>query len=48
MRAICGVLGGAGLPHWADGAPLAGWRPTAVASIADTTINSPVRYELWA
>ena len=48
MAAICGVTMGAGVPHWADRAPLAGWRPTAVASIADTTINSPVRYELGA
>ena len=48
MTAICGVAGGTGVPHWADQAPLAGWRPTAIASIADTTINSPIRYELWA
>lgn len=48
MAAICGVSPRTSVPHWADRAPLAGWRPTAIASIADTTINSPVRYELWA
>ena len=46
ITAICGAAS-PGARHWADGAPLAGWRPTAVASIADTTISSPVRYELW-
>jgi hypothetical protein len=47
ITAICGASSSPGARHWADGAPLAGWRPTAITSIADTTINSPVRYELW-
>jgi hypothetical protein len=47
ITAICGSASNTGAQHWAHGAPLAGWRPTAIASIADTTINSPVRYELW-
>jgi hypothetical protein len=34
--------------HWAVGAPLAGWRPTAVASVADVSIDTPVIYELWS
>lgn len=34
--------------HWAADAPLAGWRPTAVASMADVSIDSPVVYELWS
>jgi hypothetical protein len=44
--AICGAPRG-GNDHWAAGAPLNGWRPTAVASVADTSINTPVVYELW-
>ena len=47
ITAICRASSSPGARHWADGAPLAGWRPTAIASIADTTISSPVRYELW-
>jgi hypothetical protein len=47
ITAICGA-GGAGQEHWAAGAPLAGWRPAAVASVLDTGIDTPVLYELWA
>ena len=47
ITAVCGAAGSPGAAHWAAGAPLAGWRPTAIASIADTTINTPVQYELW-
>jgi hypothetical protein len=47
ITAVCGTAGSRGVVHWAEGAPLAGWRPTAIASIADTTIETPVRYELW-
>lgn len=34
--------------HWAAGAPLQGWRPTAVASLADPSLGYPVVYEVWA
>lgn len=34
--------------HWAYGAPLAGWAPTAIASVADRELESPVVIELWA
>jgi hypothetical protein len=47
ITAICGSVGHRDAPHWADTAPLAGWRPTAIASIADTNIDTPVIYELW-
>jgi hypothetical protein len=47
INAICGT-GGTGQQHWAAGAPLAGWRPTAIASVLDTRIDIPVLYELWA
>ena len=43
--AICGVRGG-GPAHWTAGAPLAGWRPTAVASLADASMDASVIYEL--
>lgn len=33
--------------HRTSGAPLAGRRPAAAASMADTRINAPVLYELW-
>jgi len=46
ITAICGALRG-GHDHWATGAPLVGWRPTAIASVADTSISAPVLYELW-
>lgn len=47
ITAICGTASSRANTHWADQAPLAGWRPTAITSIADTTIDTPVRYELW-
>jgi hypothetical protein len=47
ITAICGARG-TGREHWAGDAPLAGWRPTAIASVLDTGINTPVLYELWA
>jgi hypothetical protein len=47
ITAICGATG-ASQDHWAAGAPLAGWRPTAIASILDTIIAVPVTHELWA
>jgi hypothetical protein len=44
--AICGTQ-----PHrdgsWSSDAPLSGWRPTAIASIADPTLATAVEYELW-
>jgi len=45
--AICGA-GGTDRDHWAAGAPLARWRPAAIASVLDTGIDTPVLYELWA
>lgn len=47
LAAICGTAGSRRDHTWSAGAPLAGWRPTAIASIADTTIDSPVVYQLW-
>jgi hypothetical protein len=47
ITAICGARG-TGREHWATGAPLAGWRPAAIASVLDTGIDTPVLYELWA
>jgi hypothetical protein len=47
ITAICGARG-TGRDHWATSAPLAGWRPTAIASVLDTGIDAPVLYELWA
>ena len=47
ITAVCGAAGSPGAAHWAAGAPLAGWRPTAIASIPDTTLKTRVRYELW-
>jgi hypothetical protein len=46
IAALCGA-DRVGQDHWTSGAPLAGWRPAAVASIADTRISAPVLYELW-
>jgi hypothetical protein len=47
ITAICGAAR-ADQDHWAVGAPLTGWRPTAVASVSDASITTPVLYELWA
>lgn len=33
--------------HWAHAAPLMGWAPRAVASIADPSLATPVVYEVW-
>jgi hypothetical protein len=45
--ALCGAAQRSRPDHWSDSAPLAGWRPQAVASLADSRINTPVCYELW-
>ncbi|MBA3420286.1 MAG: hypothetical protein H0U12_00015 [Thermoleophilaceae bacterium] len=47
LAAVCGVRG-QGATHWAHGAPLAGWSPMAVASVADAGLETPVVYEIWA
>ena len=47
ITAICRA-GGTNRDHWAADAPLAGWRPAAIASVLDTGIDAPVLYELWA
>jgi hypothetical protein len=47
IAAVCGP-GRQGPTHWAYGAPLAGWVPTAVASTADPTLETPVLYEVWS
>ncbi len=47
IAAICGVRT-QGVSHWSRGAPLAGWSPIAVASIAEPRLHCPVVYELWA
>ena len=47
INAMCSA-GGTDQEHWAAGAPLAGWRPAAIASVLDTCIDSPVFYELRA
>lgn len=47
IAAMCGVRT-QGASHWSRGAPLAGWSPTAVASIAEPRLHCPVVYELWA
>jgi hypothetical protein len=46
IAALCGA-DRVSQDHWTSGAPLAGWRPAAVASMADSRINAPVLYELW-
>lgn len=33
--------------HWAAEAPLAGWHPASIASVADPALSSPVVYEVW-
>lgn len=33
--------------HWAAGAPLSGWKPTSVASLADSQASANVTYQLW-
>jgi hypothetical protein len=47
VAAVCGASGQT-RQHWAHGAPLAGWTPAAVASLADPALHTPVVYELWA
>jgi len=47
IAAVCGP-GRQGPTHWAYGAPLAGWVPTAVVSTADPTLETPVLYEVWS
>ena len=47
IAAVCGA-GRQSSSHWAHGAPLAGWVPTAVASTADPTLGTPVLYEVWS
>ena len=44
LAAVCGARG-QGPAHWAHGAPLAGWAPMAVASVADAGLETPVVYE---
>lgn len=46
ISAACGARGQT-TTHWAHGAPLTGWAPTAVASIADDALETPVVYEIW-
>jgi hypothetical protein len=46
IAAVCGIRGLAP-EHWAAGAPLAGWVPAAVASIADRDLDTPVVYEIY-
>lgn len=47
IAAACGVRSrSAG--HWSHEAPLVGWAPTAVASIADPSLETHVRYEVWS
>jgi hypothetical protein len=46
IAAVCGIRTG-GLDHWTAGAPLSGWTPGAIASAADPTLATPVRYEVW-
>lgn len=46
IAALCGVRR-APNRHWAAHAPLAGWSPTSVASLADTSLATPVVYEIW-
>jgi hypothetical protein len=45
INAMCSG-GGTDQEHWAAGAPLAGWRPAAIASVLDTCIDTLVLYEL--
>jgi hypothetical protein len=45
VGAVCGVRVSRG-EHWTAGAPLTGWVPTAVASLADTSLPEPITYEL--
>lgn len=47
IHAICGASA-TDQEHWAANAPLAGWRPAAIASLLDTGIDTPVLYELWS
>jgi hypothetical protein len=46
INAMCSA-GGTDQEHWAARAPLAGWRPAAIASVLDTCIDTLVLYELW-
>ncbi|MGZ6565260.1 MAG: hypothetical protein ACXVH1_37995, partial [Solirubrobacteraceae bacterium] len=46
IAAVCGIQNG-GVDHWSAPAPLTGWRPTAVASLADERLTTPVVYEPW-
>jgi hypothetical protein len=46
IAAVCGARG-QGADHWAAPSPLAGWAPTAVASVTDERLTTPVVYELW-
>jgi hypothetical protein len=45
IQALCGIQRGS--EHWSMGAPLTGWIPSAIASVADSTMDSPVAYEIW-
>ncbi len=44
--ALCGVRN-MKPQHWAARAPLAGWKPMSLATICDSTLDVPVRYEIW-
>ena len=46
VSAVRGVTGQRA-DHWSAGAPLTGWALTAIASVADSSLSSPVVYELW-
>jgi len=46
IAGACGVRSRHG-EHWAAEAPLTGWAPTSIASLADATLDAPVRYEIW-
>jgi hypothetical protein len=46
IAAVYGVRG-QGADHWAAAPPLGGWAPTAVASLADERLSTPLVYELW-
>ena len=46
VAAACGARS-QGHRHWASGAPLQGWRPMSIASVADPALEVPVAYEIW-
>lgn len=44
--ALCGVQRG-GLGHWANAAPMAGWKPSSVASLTEPSLRCAARYEIY-